>query len=1466
MFAFWRSSLPPSAVTASLEGKFLPDRNGQVSPTLLVVTGHVITLYTTQPQEGKDESATKLKYVQSLTLAAPPSGIQRLRLPRDSIDSVVLSFDHDYVSVVRFNSIASTFDTVALFHLGEQTIPPGPSDVPPILRADPQGRCIVVLSRRRYLFMIPVALDAAAGEANAPTSPVDADDNWGDEDDYDEASAKVSNQKTSSAPATLDEALLSSVCCPSAANGYQNFGHPRFTDLSTTMPACQNIRDVQFIAAASTNPTLAFLCEKDPTWAGRTRVVEWTTRQTQTTLLTCSVFWASFDPSAPLKEVTTSSGIPSTLSLVALGETTYLPHNATHLTPFTVPGCDDAVLVQCMNSVVYCERASAFGCYLNKHGEQEAASVRTSTVNWRPVNRPRHHASFDVALVPSDSITFQLAPAKALLSCPVTGAVHILTVHVSGKTVDSISLEAIGVAPIMSCCSRITTTAVFLGSAVGDSLVATINLQASPPRIVPWAHAVLRSYGPFVSSDVGDFVTPDNTAGVRSLDSSEQEVIASNGGPYARLLKVGGLQADPPTPFTPHRFLLQKNDFVGVCGKGAGGQVVIGRQNARLIERTRQNLDCISAFVINDTPASALPGEKRPRDDGKEEVQHLLLATATGTTVIKVTNRFAPLPVAENPYNVASRTILAQALTGATDFSPVVVQVCEHTVTFIFGLPQANGDKPSAVTSLPIADTLDTTITSAVVIGKAVVALLLSTNQIALLAIPERGGEMPSFVHVPWAENVTAICEATIASGDPPRLFLFFANGDLKSCQLDQDGSSSPLLSATSSIPRFNQLHSRIRGGVPLEGEADISIKPRIASAPQPSVVEARFCLFRGKDGAIDDMRRLVVILEDGEVCVYDATPSSGPVEAGFVPIDLFKQYQGFLDNEFEEGKHMTLEERKQQMNLASTTLAQEVTDKYRRRSQRIVPFANVGGVSGAYVCGRRPVLLTTRMGKLVHHGVGSQGPVRGMSPLNCPLVPNGLVTLEEGSMVLATLDPSFDYAEDWCISRHKLQCTPHFVGYHSISRTCFVVTSVPVPFRPKRAKFDVELQVAADEEGMTSYTNVPVPQPEHPFIPRSAGIPTPTTDAYKVRLFSVAPHWKAEDEIALEENELVMCAATVSLRLEKESGTESGVPAGTMTVIAVGTAFPLGEDVTCRGRLLLLRPVAKNGSKLLSIFHIENCKGPVTALTSLDNYLVATVGAVVKMYAYDISRDRLATALLAHGSNFVHKLVGFKQKYLLVGDLFQSVALSRVNIADHDVKAVARHALDLELAAADILYDKSDFSIVAADVKGTVVLLNFEPRVDHKGDVAEARLVEQADIRLASPVTSTLRFRAVNNKKTELLDSCFVLLATSSGEIGTLHPLSERHHRTLKLLGDRLSSVLVQPAGLHPHHFRRSHDDDAGRAIFAEEHIADSDLLGRFMLLSRSERLAVAKSIASDSKPVLNILCGLETQAVSVL
>ena len=142
------------------------------------------------------------------------------------------------------------------------------------------------------------------------------------------------------------------------------------------------------------------------------------------------------------------------------------------------------------------------------------------------------------------------------------------------------------------------------------------------------------------------------------------------------------------------------------------------------------------------------------------------------------------------------------------------------------------------------------------------------------------------------------------------------------------------------------------------------------------------------------------------------------------------------------------------------------------------------------YVCGRSPRFYYScgPLGKIASHPQHEDpeipGAIRGFSPMNCAIVDRGLVLCGEGYVAFALIvEPERFNVHLPLIAREvPLHATPHHVVYHPAANGCLVVTSSAVPFRPRKAPFDVDLRISLGDDGTVQTAEI-APQPQTFFI-----------------------------------------------------------------------------------------------------------------------------------------------------------------------------------------------------------------------------------------------------------------------------------------------------------------------------------------------------------------------------------------------
>ena len=120
-------------------------------------------------------------------------------------------------------------------------------------------------------------------------------------------------------------------------------------------------------------------------------------------------------------------------------------------------------------------------------------------------------------------------------------------------------------------------------------------------------------------------------------------------------------------------------------------------------------------------------------------------------------------------------------------------------------------------------------------------------------------------------------------------------------------------------------------------------------------------------------------------------------------------------------------------------------------------------------------------------------------------------------------------------------------------------------------------------------------------------------------------------------------------------------------TFLVVGTTFNYGEDLSCKGRILvfdILDVVPEPGKPLtrtkLKCLFDKDQKGPVTAMCSSNGFLIAGVGQ--KIYAYSFKSGDLVGIAFVDAQVYTISLAAARN-IIIAADMSRSLSLIRFQI-----------------------------------------------------------------------------------------------------------------------------------------------------------------------------------------------------------
>lgn len=508
----------------------------------------------------------------------------------------------------------------------------------------------------------------------------------------------------------------------------------------------------------------------------------------------------------------------------------------------------------------------------------------------------------------------------------------------------------------------------------------------------------------------------------------------------------------------------------------------------------------------------------------------------------------------------------------------------------------------------------------------------------------------------------------------------------------------------------------------------------------------------------------------------------------------------------------------------------------FKGRVARFRYFEDISGYSGVFICGPSPHwMLVTARGAMRLHPMTIDGPIESFSPFHNINCPKGFLYFnKQGELRISVLPTYLSYDAPWPVRKIPLRCTVHYVTYHVESKVYAVCTSIKEP--------------------CTRIPRMTGEEKEFETIDRDERYINPQQEKFSIQLISPVS-WEAipNTRIDLEEWEHVTCMKTVALKSQE---TVSGLKG----YVALGTCLMQGEEVTCRGRILILdvievvpepgQPLTKNKFKVL---YEKEQKGPVTALCHCSGYLVSAIGQ--KIFLWSLKDNDLTGMAFIDTQLYIHQMYSIKN-FILAADVMKSISLLRYQEESKTLSLVSRDAKPLEVYSIEFMVDNNQLGFLVSDRDQNLLVYMYLPEA--KESFGGMRLLRRADFNVGTHVNAFWRMPCrgalePGSKKALTWDNKHITwFATLDGGIGLLLPMQEKTYRRLLMLQNALTTVLPHHAGLNPKAFRMLHADRRTLQN-AVRNILDGELLNKYLYLSTMERSELAKKIGTTSDIILD-------------
>uniref|UniRef100_A0A671STE8 Cleavage and polyadenylation specificity factor subunit 1-like n=1 Tax=Sinocyclocheilus anshuiensis TaxID=1608454 RepID=A0A671STE8_9TELE len=1401
MYAVYRQAHPPTAVEFAVYCNFISsqEKNLVVAATSQLYVYRIIydvesTSKSEKSSDGKSRKE-KLEQVASFSLFGNVMSMASVQLAGTNRDALLLSFKDAKLSVVEYDPGTHDLKTLSLHYFEEPELREGfvQNVHIPMVRVDPENRCAVMLVYGTCLVVLPFRKDTLTDEQEGIVGE---------------------GQKSSFLPSyiidvrELDEKLL-------------------------------NIIDMKFLHGYY-EPTLLILFEPNQTWPGRVAV-----RQD-----TCSIVAISLNIMQKVHPV--------------IWSLSNLPFDCTQA--MAVPKPIGGVVVFAVNSLLYLNQSvPPFGVSLNS---------QTSGTTAFPL-RPQEEVKITLDCSQASFITSD----KMVISLK-GGEIYVLTLITDGmRSVRAFHFDKAAASVLSTCMTTMEAGYLFLGSRLGNSLLLryTEKLQETPMEEGRENEEKEKQEEPPNKKKRVDSVA--NWAGTCNTPKRKEKLKSHHMTPLILNPEYATFQTNPEPDL----------EVVVCSGFGKNGALSVLQKSIRPQVVTTFELpgchDMWTVIYCEEKPEKSPPEgdsegpeeEKQEQtvEDDKNKHGFLILSREDSTMILQTGQEIMELDtsgfatqgptvyagnIGDNKYIIQVSPVGIRLLEGVTQlhFIPVdlgspivhcsvadpyvVIMTAEGVVTmFVLKSESYMGKSHRLALQKPQIHTQSRVITLCAY--RDVSGMFTTENKVSFLAKEETSIRTQS-------ESESIIQDIGNALDDEEEM-LYGESNPLSSPSKEEPSRVSAALSSTQTGRQGRQEPShwcllvRENGVMEIYQLPDWRLVFLVKNFPvgQRVLVDssASQLATQGKLKKEEVMRQGEIPLVKEVALVSLGYNHSRPYLLAHVDQELLiyeafpydqQQAQSNLKVRFKKMPHnINFREKKSKMRKDKKPEGQgEETVGVRGRVARFRYFQDISGYSGVFICGPSPHwMLVTSRGAMRLHPMTIDGAIESFSPFHNINCPKGFLYFnKQGELRISVLPTYLSYDAPWPVRKIPLRCTIHYVSYHVESKVYAVCSSV--------------------KEQCTRIPRMTGEEKEFETIERDERYIHPQQESFSIQLISPVS-WEAipNTRIDLEEWEHVTCMKTVALKSQE---TVSGLKG----YVALGTCLMQGEEVTCRGRILILdvievvpepgQPLTKNKFKVL---YEKEQKGPVTALCHCSGYLVSAIGQ--KIFLWSLKDNDLTGMAFIDTQLYIHQMHSIKN-FILAADVMKSISLLRYQEESKTLSLISRDAKPLEVYSVEFMVDNNQLGFLVSDITH----MSFVIPPPAKESFGGMRLLRRADFNAGAHVNAFWRMPCRGtldpaSKKALTWDNKHITwFATLDGGVGLLLPMQEKTYRRLLMLQNALTTMLPHHAGLNPKAFRMLHCDRRTLQN-AVRNILDGELLNKYLYLSTMERSELAKKIGTTPK-----------------
>ena len=525
------------------------------------------------------------------------------------------------------------------------------------------------------------------------------------------------------------------------------------------------------------------------------------------------------------------------------------------------------------------------------------------------------------------------------------------------------------------------------------------------------------------------------------------------------------------------------------------------------------------------------------------------------------------------------------------------------------------------------------------------------------------------------------------------------------------------------------------------------------------------------------------------------------------------------------------------EIETTGSELTNNTNDVSVQNGARLTRIENIGdgrGVGGIFVAGLNPIWLVVRRGRVLALPLRGEGGARiAFTPFHNVNCPKGFIlATNNGGIRVCRLPGKMHIEAAWPVRKLALRCTPRAITYMHDFKLYALVTSTSIPWK----EVDID---ESDGHARTLYRF-------RREKAKSEGNAM-TEIQFAIRLLvpgTLETAWQK----AVEPGEHILCVKNVQIR-DQSTGA-------LLSMLAIGTAMPGGEDTPCRGRILLFAIMwerAKDGGvRWKGELKCEKpSKMACSAIESVDGSLMVAIGTKLTAHSWD---GKKLTPTAFYDTPLYTTTLSCVKNFLLCGDLHKSIRFVRWKDAQGEktLSQLGKDYESLDVVASEFMIDGGSLSLLAADSSGNAHVFQYAPKLAEswKGD----KLLPKAGYHVGSLIRQMVRFQ-IESASGEKQNRHAVFFGASDGSLGIFSPVDSDTFEKLEKLQEAMRSIQISasnslnPLSLNSKTFRalKSSEGSIARQI-PPRTIVDGGLLSKFEhSLSVSLQTKIARSCGME-------------------